>query len=315
MEHDAWFFIGVFVFIFLIWIATGGPLRPIPISTPEFPTVSIESGPRTQIGLPRAPYNVGGVDMPGSGYADPSPSYGSPEIPRLSGVIFGPPSPYRNSVSLATYVSNASSSNPSNEYVQLSLSPNAGTPVSITGWQFVSEATGKAAVIPRGTAIPTSGIVNAQQPIVLSPGERAIITTGRSPIGTSFRENICTGYFETFQDFSPSLPQNCPSPRDELEKYYQGTYIRDASCLDFVNRQSRCQAVLFPPRTLSQACRTFVLEHLNYNGCVRSHQNDPDFNGATWRIYLGLNKHLWRDRYEVVKLWDSERRTVDAFSY
>ncbi|KKW40528.1 hypothetical protein A3I46_02720 [Candidatus Kaiserbacteria bacterium RIFCSPLOWO2_02_FULL_54_13] len=315
--HDAWFFIGVFVFIFLIWVATGGPLHPLSFTGPSLAQPDVLGG-GTYLQFPRAFFNVGeshvalpGSSSGGSSYGDSSISISS----SLDGIAFGSPSSYRTIVSMSNYVSHASSSDPRNEYVQLSVSPNAGVPIDISGWQLVSEATGKAAAIPMGTRVPTSGIVNPQQDIVLAPGEHAILVSGRSPTGTSFRENKCIGYFGTFQQFSPSLPQNCPAPSDELVSFYGDYYVRDATCIDYVDRLSRCQTVLFPPRTLSVACRNFVVQRLNYNGCVSAHRNDPDFDGTTWRIYLGRDKHLWRARYEIVKLFDINKKTVDAFSY
>jgi hypothetical protein len=317
MEHDAWFFIGIFVFIFIVWIAIGGPLHPISFTGPVLAEPQ-ELGGGTYLQFPRAAYGIGrsNVSLPGSsdGQAVPGSS-GSSVTSEIYGTPFGTPSPFRTLVSLNDYVSSASSTNPNNEYVQVFVAQNAGTPITLSGWHLVSEATGKSALIPQGTAVPTSGIVNRTANIVLSPGERASITSGKSPIGTSFRENKCTGYFNTFQQFSPSLSQNCPAPSEELVARYGAYYFRDASCVEYVNTLSRCQTVLFPPKNLSKTCKTFVLQHFNYNGCVAVHQNDADFNGSTWHIYLGLTKHLWRSRYEVVKLLDTNYKTVDAFSY
>jgi hypothetical protein len=320
--HDAWFFIGVFVFIFLIWIATGGPLHPIAFTGPRLAQPDVLGG-GTYLQLPRAPYGVGGTNVVlpgssggGSSYYGSSGSSNNGGVPAaLDGVSFGTPSPYRGVVTMRSYVSNASSSNSGTEYVQIEVAQNAGAAVDITGWKLVSEVTGKAAIIPRGTVVPTSGVVNQTQNILLAPGERAALVTGLSPIGTSFRENKCVGYLTTFQQFSPSLPQNCPDPSDELVTYYGAYYIRDASCIDYVNRLGRCESVLFPSKQETKACQNFVVQHLNYNGCVSTHQTDPDFHGTTWRIYLGLSKHLWRSQHEIVKLLDSSNRTVAAFSY
>ncbi len=212
------------------------------------------------------------------------------------------------------YVSGAGSSDPGNEYIELYVSQNAGVPVDITGWTLESAATGKAAIIPKGTPLPMSGIVNAESDIVLTPGQQAIIISGQSPIGASFRDNKCIGYFANFQNFSPTLPLTCPEPSSELSTYYTG-YIRDASCIDYVNTLTRCSAVLTPPTTVSGACQSFVLHYLNYNGCVDAHQNDADFAGNTWRVYLGRTNALWRTQHEVVKLLDAQGKTVDAFSY
>ncbi len=319
MQHDAWFFVGIFAFIFLIWIATGGPTHPIAFTGPTLSQPQ-ELGGGSYLSFPRAGFSLGGgneVHLPGSSNGS---SYGGssgsvPSSASLSGVDFGTPSPYRGAVTMSHYVSGAGSSQPNNEYVQLSLAQNAA-PVDITGWTLESEATGNAAIIPKGTETPHSGIVNAVQDIVLEPGETAIVESGQSPIGASFRENKCIGYFSQFQSFSPSLPQDCPSPQSELAANYGDSYyIRDATCIDYVKTLNRCQAVLTPPTTVSGACQTFLVKYLNYNGCVNAHENDADFLDSTWRIYLGRTTPLFRTQHEVVKLLDSQGRTVDAFAY
>ena len=316
--HDSWFFIGVFVFIFLIWVATGGPVHPLAFSGPTLAQPQ-ELGGGTYLSLPRAMTLSGGD---GGSYI-PAGNNGSNTIfngsgvftPSLSGVAFGESSSYRGVASMSHYVSGAGSLDPRNEYTEIDVSSSGSVPVDISGWTLESEATGNATVIPKGTELPMSGIVNAAQDIVLLPGERAIVSSGQSPIGASFRENKCIGYFNSFQSFSPSLPQNCPAPSDELTANYGPTYIRDAACIDYVNRIGRCQTVLSPPTTISGACQSFLVKYLNYNGCVTAHQADADFVGNTWHIYLGRTNSMWRTSHEVVKLLDTSGKTVDAFSY
>jgi len=317
--HDAWFFIGVFIFIFLVWIATGGPLHPIAFTGPRLAEPGALGG-GTYLQLPRAPFGLGNsnVSLPGSSEGGGSLSPGSSDtsVPTFAGdTTFGAVSPYRGLVSLNHYVSSAGSSDPKNEYLELSVSQSATIPVDISEWTLTSSASGNSTRIPRGTETPASGIVNAAQDIILSPGDRAIIISGQSPIGASFRENKCIGYFSTFQSFSPSLPLNCPTPSDELSSFYGSGYLRDPACIDLVSKLSRCQVVLTPPVEASGACQSFLVKYLNYNGCVDAHRNDADFKGSTWRVYLGRTTPMWRTRHELVKLLDVNGKTVDAFSY
>lgn len=316
MEHDAWFFIGVFVFIFLIWIATGGPLRPISFAGPSLAQPDVLGG-GTYLSFPRAPYTIGTSDvvLPGSSGGGSISDNSDAIPPFVGGTSFGTPSPYRGKVTMNHYINGPGSADPKNEYFELRASANAGVPVNISEWSLVSEATGASTRIPKGTEIPISGTVNASEQIVLSPGDRAIVNSGRSPIGASFRENKCIGYFSTFQTFSPSLPQSCPIPSDELSTYYGPDYIRDAACIDYVRGLPRCQVVLTPPNTVSNACKNFLVSHLNYNGCIDFHRKDANFLGDTWRIYLGRTTSMWRAKHEIVKLLDANGKTVDAFSY
>lgn len=315
--HDAWFFIGVFVFIFIIWIATGGPLHPIAFTGPRLAQPGVLGG-GTYLQLPRAPFGVGGSNVVLPGSSDGSSTYnntGPQSVPVITGGVFGPSSPYRGVVRMSRYISGAGSPDPKNEYLELYVAQDAGTPVNVSGWTLTSDVTNSVVTIPRGTEMPISGIVNASQDIVITPGKRAFLISGSSPIGASFRENKCIGYFSTFQQFNPSLPQNCPTPSDELSNYYGAGYLRDSACIEHVNKLSRCQVALSPPVTASNACQNFMIQYLNYNGCVTAHKNDPDFKGDAWRIYLGRTSPMWKTKYEIVKLLDKDGKTVDAFSY
>ncbi len=358
MEHDAWFFVGLFVFIFLIWIATGGPLHGVSLSVPVTGSLSGEtsiqaassssifggsnvcltgstncgSGTSTNSGVTLPTVDSTNhytfVCLPGSTSCPNSGSYygGSGGISQTTfnnplpsaptGVTFSPPSPYRNDVSLDGYVSNASSSDPASEYVQIRIAQNSGGPIDITKWVLESGATYDGGVIPQGTITPTSGVINPTTDILLYPGDTAYIISGKSPIGGSFRVNKCVGYLAGFQPFTPSLPNTCPSASDELSSYYGTPYIHDPSCIDYAQSLSRCQTAVVPQSAnLSLSCQNFLDNHLNYNGCLTTHQNDPDFAGTTWYIYLGLTTHLWRQKYDVVELLDPQGRTVDAFNY
>jgi len=315
--HDAWFFIGIFVFIFLIWVANGGPLHPIAFTGPTLAQPQ-ELGGGTYLSLPRAPFSIGNsnASLPGSSGSGSSSGTSAAPVPTFTGgSIFGTPSPYRGLVMLNRYVSGAGSTDPKNEYVEIRAAQDTRMPIDLSGWILVSEASGNALTIPKGTEVPTSGVVNASQSVMLSPGDRAIIASGQSPIGASFRENKCIGYFSTFQTFTPALPQNCPIPSDELASFYGANYLRDPVCIDAVNKLSRCQVTLTPPAGASSACQSFIVKYLNYNGCVDAHKNDADFLGTTWRIYLGRTSSTWRSTHELVKLLDINGKTVDAFSY
>lgn len=328
MQHEAWFFIGLFVFIFIIWIAIGGPTRAVDfsgptVSFPEGTTTPSGTGGGTSISLPRSPYGIGtsNVELPGSTGGEPffpgtgGGTPGFPSYPSLPGTTFGTPSPHYGIVTLNRYVSGAGSSNPASEYVMFAVSARAAESVPVTGWLLASTPSGTVGTIPYGTPLLVTGVVNPLQSIVLSPGETAIIVSGLSPNGYSFRENKCTGYLGQYQPYVPPLPKDCPAPHDELVAIYGNAYLRDYACVEYVSKLPRCQAVVSPPATLSSACRSYITNSLTYNACIEVHENDADFNRHTWRIYLGRAFPMWRPSYEVIKLIDREGKTVDAFSY
>jgi len=303
--HDAWFFIGIFAFIFVIWFASGGPTRPLSFTGPTLAQPGALGG-GTYLQLPRSPFSISDI----RGSRDDAGSQTS-----FTGSSFGNLSPHRGLIKVNRSISGVGASNPVNEQLEIRVAQNAGVPIGVSGWTFSSDVSSKVALIPRGTEVPLSGTINATQEIVLSPGMRAIVISGQSPIGASFRENKCIGYFSTFQKFSPALPQNCPTPVSELASFYEGDVVRDVSCTNYVKTLSRCQVALSPPVTVSQTCQNFSIKYFNYNGCVNAHKNDPDFLGDTWRIYLGRTNSLWRTKNEIVRLLDAGGKTVDAFSY
>ncbi|MFM2331169.1 MAG: hypothetical protein RLZZ26_676 [Candidatus Parcubacteria bacterium] len=331
MEHDAWFFIGIFVFIFLIWIATGGPVHPIAFTGVKLPQPGVLGG-GTYLALPQSNLGIKGtaVCLPGSTYCGTNSDNNSPAstgstnsesdltpVPSgVTGVLLTPPSQYRNVVSMTNYVGNASSSDPKTEYVQISVAQNSSSPIDITKWYLASGATGNEELIPKGTTVPASGVVNATDDIILEPGQSAYIISGESPVGASFRENKCIGYFNSFQQFTPSLPDNCPSASDELSAAYGTPYIHDPSCIDYTKTLPRCQtAVTTNSSNLTLTCQDFLENHINYNGCLTYHRADSDFNGNTWYIYLGRKTNMWRSKYEVVELLDNRGKTVASFNY
>lgn len=297
-QNDSLFFVGVFAFIFVLWLVTGGPTHPLSFAGP------LLSGPGplgggTYLSLPGAP-SVGDISA-GQSHAGGSTGEGGA-------------STYRGIVSLSHSVANAGG-DPQKEYLQIFVSSQASGPVDLTGWRVVSQATGAGATIPQGTETPASGTINPVQPVILNPGDRALVISGRSPIGGSFRENKCIGYFGEFQTFYPSLASSCPDPSSELEASYGPDLIRDASCIDYVNRLSRCTIPLSPPVNLSSACQNFLTTRLNYNGCVAAHGNDANFKSSEWRIYLGSSESLWRKQHELIELVDPSGTVVDSFSY
>src|ERR1035437_2472587 len=104
MQHDAFFFIGVFVFIFLIWVATGGPTHPLAFTGPSLSEPGALGG-SSYLSLPQSPFPIGTSQtvLPGSSnsYTSGSPGSNSNATPApLAGIAFGPPSIYRGVVTL-----------------------------------------------------------------------------------------------------------------------------------------------------------------------------------------------------------------------
>lgn len=230
--------------------------------------------------------------------------------------VFGDPSPHREQVSLSSSFGGARADRPSTEYLSLTASSLNTTPVDITGWSLQSLVTGVRVSIPQGVRVFESTQANTVDRIYLDPGAEAIVTTGPSPVGVSFRENICSGYLGQFQSFVPSLPQQCPAPSEELPSTLENLRTYGEQCIDFVRNLPRCSFYLDElPGSLSPACELFVKNALTYQGCVDAHRWRPSFIVGDWRIYLNQSRELWQNSRDVIRLLDAQGRTVDVWTY
>jgi len=209
--------------------------------------------------------------------------------------------------------------------------------ILVTGWMLESLVTGIRVPIGGASPLPFPGRVNSEPPIRLRSGDELVIISGRSPIGTSFRLNRCTGYFDQFQNFTPELPHDCPSPVGEYRDKVDPIGFEDEpyeACLDYLaEHEKRCEidtidlqerdrfrTLIIDPQP-SPACLAFITTDLTYEGCVNNHQFDRNFFENEWRVYLGSSRQLWRnideDRHEneILRLLDQNGRVVDIWRY
>lgn len=308
MKGDGIFFLGVLAFFFILWFATGGPSKPISFAGPYItPITDVDTVQEGYGDTPAVDFRSGGVwsNIMGGSFSGGA---------NLGGV--SNPSPYQGQVRVSG-TGGTSSEDPDQEYVILRASGKDS--IDITGWRLVSGASGRGARIPEGALLPRSGRVNDTGRIVLNPGNEAIVVTGEAPTGVSFKENMCTGYFMSRQEFYPSLSSQCPSAYEEFQNHYTGNGLRDDKCYNLVRSTSSCKTP--SDSGVSNACSALIDDYLVYSGCVATHGNDADFAGDTWRIYLehensrGKSDELWKSSRDAVKLLDSEGRTVDLYTY
>jgi hypothetical protein len=251
-------------------------------------------------------------------------------------------SPYANGVQVGS--GNASSATePYQEYVTIRNNSNAS--VDITGWSL-SNARGSrvysvgsneeqfpsdVVVIPQGTAL-ISSTPSTPQDIVLKSGESADIITGS--IGTSypykittFKENECTNYLTSGTDnytFTPYIQDSCVSPQNEV-----GADGLDMQCQNYIESMQSCHTPKYNTvdsqgntcngcvdgTPVSSSCLFYIQSHFSYEACLVNHQNDPNFYGTVWHIYLGRTFELWAVNHETISLYDSSGKLVDDISY
>lgn len=182
--------------------------------------------------------------------------------------------------------------------------------VSLDGWTIENNK-GERHAIPPAANIPSLDL--ASRPIQLNAGNEVLIITGDSSFGSSFRENICTGYFNESHSFSPVLEESCPefSKEDILGQKL------NAACVDVIDRSQRCRQVIigYEDSAAGNDCIAFVQSHLNYAGCVKDNKDAERFFTGRWRVFLKMSQKLWDPLHDRAILRDKDGLIVDEYSY
>lgn len=228
-------------------------------------------------------------------------------------------SKYYGKISIS-YVSSLNSSDPSSEYITIYPNLNQNEKVKITGWMLKSERSGNWVKIGKASYLPYPNTANYED-IVLKQGDMAYLIKGFSPIGISFRSNKCTGYFGQNRNFYPYLNRSCPLPKNEKLPKFSDVLDREDECLDIIERLPYCTDPSYYmnfnkfPDTVTQSCKDYLENEINYDTCVENHILDTDFAGREWYIYMNVFGPLWRDKREKIILYDSEGLIVSSISY
>jgi hypothetical protein len=186
--------------------------------------------------------------------------------------------------------------------------------ILLTGWRIQSRITGRGATIGKAAPLAFTDQINQEESIFANPGDVLYISTGRSPLGISFKVNECTGYFGQFQSYTPSLRTDCPRPINEKHPNIPNNYIDD--CEDFLNNMNSCQVQIQPlPPKIGPDCATLIGNKINYQTCIVDHRSDYNFFKPEWRIFLKQDYELWKDRREVIELLDLKGKVVDTITY
>jgi hypothetical protein len=306
-------FILFLVFLGILWATTGGPERPIShagpfLKPPRAPSVDLSVGAVQGSTFEADPAQVEDVKIEGESLLNHF--FNSP---RGTESAKAEESPYAKSVRLSR--ESSTNSSPNDEYILIETMSTLAQNITITGWTLESRTTGIKAPLGSAAQVALLGGVSTESPVSVGPSARIYVTTGRSPIGSSFRLNACTGYFEQHQNFNPGLERNCPNPRDEALRNPQKTGT-NVACIDFIDRLSSCNVYTASiPYEVGTQCRDFILNDLTYTGCVAAHRNDPGFYRNEWRLFLNRQQELWNNSHEQIRLLDENGKLVGSVTY
>lgn len=200
-----------------------------------------------------------------------------------------------------TNLDSVSESDPEKEYIALKVDPKQLNFLNLSDLELKNSLGEKVKI---GSAVQTFYQIelNDEKPIVINEETDLIISSGKSPVGNSFRENTCTGFLDQFQNFTPELTGECPSPKSILQD--QG-YSLSNSCINHLETILNCSIVTELPEYLDENCKEAVRSHLNYNSCVLTQKDKPGFYKNSWRVFLERNDELWKDRNETISILNS----------
>lgn len=326
LEHDAvkdfMQFVGVLLLLGVIWFFNGGKEKALQQRTNV--TVTDSAG-----NVVTNTNSTSGSYSSRAGDASATTASGS------TGAATAPRNPYladeryKDIANKSEYFKIVTVSRPSSagnvdttqEYITLtyrkSTAPAATELINITGWMLRSTKTGRQASLGKAVLLPSSYAatsVKGEDLIIFRPGDKAIVATGRSPIGNSFLINKCIGHFNQYQTFTPYLNQTCPALRDE--KMPEPPNALNDACLNYINSWPTCgNQVRNLPERLSHECQTWIIEHATYNSCVSLHQPDTDFFSNEWRVFFNRTEPLWKTQRETIQLLDTNGKVVDEVSY
>ena len=305
-------FVFIIIILAFVWLFTGGPLRPSSksgwfLNKPQQKAAQ-ETKKQTE-------------EILGTKSSDPSKeaaqNFSSRQSSSAKSKVQSSSSQSSVRPDFATLKKRrAKETNPDEEYLEIKADKKNKSSLKITGWKLKGK-TGLDVVIGKGASyIYASAASQPQEDIYLKPGEKAVIVTGKSSLGTSFKMNKCVGYFEQFHEFTPELDTECPLLRDDEPP---ANLINNDQCLDYIDRVSSCQTVISVPYKysfkLSSSCQDYVTQNANYKTCLEKHKDDSDFYLPEWRIYLERSEELWKKKRETITLYDGKNNIIDSKSY
>ena len=202
------------------------------------------------------------------------------------------------------------------EYLTISTNKNLPPQTRLTGMTIKSVVSGKTVQIGEGVELPLVNSINDPRDIYINPEMKVIVTSGSSPTGYSFRLNLCTGYFEQFQNFTPVLPKQCPALKN-APLPAPPNQLSD-KCIDDIQKFPRCEVLTEWPAIINDQhydCLNFVDTYIGYQNCVDLNKNFSFFWNNEWRTYLNWSTPLWRTKREIIWLLDQEGRFISQYSY
>jgi len=153
-------------------------------------------------------------------------------------------SPYSGKIYIDHEESRPDEDGVQHEYLVIRAKDTNTEEISISAWSLQSMITDTHVPILDGVEKLEMNTVNPTTFITLKPGEYAIVSSAESPVGVSFKTNLCTGYLGYKQTFEPELSKDCPPPSSLMQPTLKNIRTYGASCIDFFSNIPPCSYVL-----------------------------------------------------------------------
>jgi len=190
---------------------------------------------------------------------------------------------------------------------------NLSEGINVTGWKIKTNS-GREIFISRAIADYTPTNLPPEGDIILYP-ENYLNVYGWSNAsfgGKNFRLNKCMGYLNSFYNFDPRLPQNCPTPNQSEIITFSGR------CQNFIRSLGSCEVPTANQLNsfsgpADTSCRAY-LEKLNYGYCYETNRHKNDFFSNEWRVWLNLPLPF-DSEHDRLLLFDKAGKLVDEYVY
>jgi hypothetical protein len=227
-------------------------------------------------------------------------------------------SPFKGKIRIDTWDSDAVSENAAAEYIALRTSTTNTEAIPLAGWSVHSLVSDIRIPLPKAVLLLRLGEQNPLVDMHVAPGEYVYIVTGSSPAGDSFHTNSCIGQLANYYEFFPRLPDQCPTPQHIIAPTLTHLKNMGEKCLEYIASIPACEIPRDIPKDLLPACRAEIEKNVTYPNCVEKEFKNRGFavfNGGGWYSYLNQPLEIWRNKYDVIRLLDTQGRVVDVWVY
>jgi|SRR3989344_8139603 len=233
----------------------------------------------------------------------------SPKITPPSGFTVEQLSPFYKKIQLGS-IRPARSYNDTSSFI---LRPDYSVKenINITGWYIK---------VNFGATLKIPGAINNYNPfgafaendiVVNNRSHQISVSSLKMPFGKNLRLNKCSGYLNSIYAFSPALPNQCPGVnRGDIVNF-------TGACQSFILSLGSCRIPTSNEINFyasnDSACRD-VLNSLNYGSCYSRRNQDVDFLGNEWRVWLG-EKIPFDAKHDRILLFDKNNLLVNEYIY